>query len=94
MRGYFTKHEEADIDINMDDIIENLDVFSKQDLQALLTEVSDLLDVNLEERGPDSPFSISPDNLYDEQKMEYIKKLYENLTLHQLKELANQFNLL
>jgi len=69
----------------MDDIIENLDEFEDDELKELFEEVESR--INRCPRANDTNFSIVPSNLYDEQKMEYIQKIYSLMNLDDLKEL-------
>lgn len=88
-RGYFQMYTDVDIEVTMEDILDNLNSFDKDEIEQLYEDCKSLLD-HAGKRTDDSTFSIEPSNLYDEQKMEYIGIIFNKMTLDELKELADR----
>ena len=83
-RGYFSIHEDVEYHVTMEDIVENLDIFSQYDLDYLLSELL------LSEPTETKSHVKFPDNLYDEQKFKIALELYEKLNLEELQKIKEE----
>ena len=93
-KGYITITEnvDVDVDIDIDTIINNLDEFNENDLSELFEALEYKIGSNYYKRNSDSIYKLIPDNLYDEQKMELLKEIYEKLSINDLQKLKKQID--
>lgn len=69
--------------ISVNDIIENLDAFHRPDLILLKKAISK----NIEDATP----AIRVETLFDEQKLEIVKELFDKLTLDKLQDIRENY---
>lgn len=69
---------DTEIDVYIDDIIDNLDRFSKKDLKELKEELDDILDKN------EKDYSFVVKTLEDEYKFKILNEMYNKYTLEEL----------
>ena len=73
---------DKEIDIYVEDIIDNLDMFSKKDLKELKEELDLLIDDDGDEK---QTFMVK--TLEDEYKVKVLKEMYNKFTLEELDKL-------
>lgn len=72
----------TDVDIYIEDIIDNLEQFSKSDLSVLKEELDSILEENKKEK---TIFNVK--TLEDEYKIKILKEMYNKFTLEELDKL-------
>lgn len=82
--NYFTVYEEFDIDIGIDQILNNLNCFTNEDLRLLKDNIIDELN------DKSQKYIIEPSTLEDEYKIQILKEFFDKFTWAELEEIKKK----
>lgn len=73
---------DAEVEITINDIIENLYLFDEHDINLLKKEIDNIIDVEN---------NFKTENLLDIQKLEILKEFFNKLSLYDLENIKNKY---